>query len=166
MSKQPTPPEVRFAALLGVTTDPDACIVWQGSRDRKGYGRFNAGGGSVLAHRFALALVEGPSDLPVLHSCDNPPCCNVAHLRYGSVADNNADMKAKRRHQHGEAHHSARLTEGVVAGMRRAAADRSIREVAEAFGVKYQTACDAIRGTTWGHVTEPAVRGRFEEAAA
>lgn len=166
MSKKPTPAEVRFAALLGSALDTGACIEWQGSRDRKGYGRFNAGGRSVLAHRFALALVEGPSDLPVLHSCDNPPCCNVAHLRYGSVADNNADMKAKWRHQHGEAHHAARLTEDVVAAMRRAVAGRSIREVAEAFGVKYQTACDAIRGTTWGHVTEPAVPCRLDEVAA
>ena len=166
MSKNPTPAHERFEALLGAQTHPDGCIEWQGVRNPGGYGQFNRGDRTVLAHRYALEAVEGPSDLAVLHSCDNPPCCNVAHLRYGSVADNNADMKAKRRHQHGEAHHAARLTEDVVAAMRRAVAGRSIREVAEAFGVKYQTACDAIRGTTWGHVTEPAVPRRLDEVAA
>lgn len=32
-----------------------------------------------------------PADVHVLHSCDNPPCCNPAHLRPGSHLENMAD---------------------------------------------------------------------------
>lgn len=40
----------------------------------------------------------------VLHSCDNPPCCNPAHLFLGTNADNTADRHAKGRDARGAAH--------------------------------------------------------------
>jgi hypothetical protein len=33
----------------------------------------------------------------VLHSCDNPSCVNIDHLRYGNQADNMADAIARGR---------------------------------------------------------------------
>lgn len=53
----------------------------------------------ALAHRFSYELATGEdiTGLFVLHSCDNPPCCNPAHLRVGTQKDNMADARAKGR---------------------------------------------------------------------
>lgn len=81
----------------------DACWVWTGPTNRKGYGTLTEGQGSkrhVLAHRAAWIATNGPipGGLHVLHSCDNPPCCNPAHLHLGTIAQNNREMVERGRH--------------------------------------------------------------------
>jgi len=74
------------------------CWHWQGSLDRHGYGQFKtvAHTSPLRAHRIAYEVSKGeiPIGLHVLHSCNNPSCCNPDHLRLGTHADNMADMKA------------------------------------------------------------------------
>lgn len=59
------------------------CLEYTGHRDRLGYGKLRAYGKPMLAHRFAWELENGPipEGLYLDHTCHNPPCCNVAHLR-------------------------------------------------------------------------------------
>lgn len=73
---------------------PDECWPWKRGRNKKGYGYFRRNKKFILAHREALKRngVDVPDELDVLHSCDNPPCCNPAHLRVGTQQDNNQDM--------------------------------------------------------------------------
>ena len=114
---------------------PDECWEWQGCRDGAGYGRFGLGTrrqGVIAAHRYVIGC-EANDGVVAMHSCDNPPCVNPAHLRRGSKADNAADMAAKGRGRGG----SDRLTDAQVLEIRqiKAAGDCTQSEIARRFGI-------------------------------
>ena len=75
------------------------CLVWTGHCQRFGYGVVTTGRKEQgLAHRVVAEHHFGPSELHVLHSCDNPPCVNIEHLRYGTQSENMRDMVERGRH--------------------------------------------------------------------
>lgn len=130
--------------------EPDECWPWRGGRDRHGYGKSVRWG---KAHRMAYALANGAAATGmVLHSCDNPACCNPAHLRDGTAADNVRDMIERRRWRPrvGELNTRARLTWAEVAAIRaRMAAGETAREVAADFGVHPRTISKIAAGERW-----------------
>lgn len=79
---------------------PNDCWEWTRAKLPKGYGQCGWRGKTMQAHRLAYML-SNPQDIPdgllVLHTCDNPPCCNPQHLRLGTAQDNSADMVNKSR---------------------------------------------------------------------
>lgn len=81
---------------------PDECWNWKRGIKSKDspYGRFYFCSQPFPAHRFALLLASGPpsalTDM-ACHSCDNPTCCNPAHLWWGSAHDNARDCAVKGR---------------------------------------------------------------------
>lgn len=82
----------------------DDCIEHSVTRTDGGYGVTNITLGkgiyrTIKVHRFAYEQVHGPipEGLSILHACDNRACINVAHLRVGTRAENQADMTAKGR---------------------------------------------------------------------
>ena len=80
----------------------DACWEWQGQRNAKGYGVFSLLG-ETGAYRVAYRLIKGDiaPAMRLLHSCDNPPCCNPAHLTEGTHLENMLDKIAKGRQWRG-----------------------------------------------------------------
>jgi hypothetical protein len=128
----------------------DECWPWKASTCGLGYGHIDNGGRAVLSHRLAWRFANGPipKGLLVCHHCDNPPCCNPAHLFLGTKVDNGLDMSRKGR-QHrvslpGEINPRAKLTEEKVASIRRLAGGLSHVDIAHLFGVD--------RSTIWGIV--------------
>lgn len=95
------------------------CIEWSGKRDKDGYGCLWLAG-EQRAHRALYRLYCGPipAGMQVLHSCDNPPCVNLDHLRIGTVADNMADRKARGRGVAGPSHPNAKLSAAAVLAIR------------------------------------------------
>ncbi len=77
--------------------DSESCWDWQASLSvHGGYGQLTAGRGLLLkAHRVAYALEFGipPAGLFVCHRCNNPRCCNPAHLYAGTPKDNWNDTR-------------------------------------------------------------------------
>lgn len=84
--------------------DPETgCIEWIAKAiNNGGYGNISAGRLFVgmRAHRLAWVLASNeaiPSELVVMHSCDNPKCCNIEHLSLGTRKDNMDDKMIKGR---------------------------------------------------------------------
>lgn len=93
---KPTPAPIRFWRKVDQSGGPDACWPWMGARKPKGYGNFctvRTPPKTVLAHRYAYEQTHGPipEGLVLRHRCDNPPCCNPAHLLPGTGAENTQD---------------------------------------------------------------------------
>lgn len=99
----------------------DQCWEWTRSRVPGGYGQFALiSHRPIGAHRVAWLFTFGAiaDGLYVLHRCDNPPCCNPAHLFLGTQRDNMHDLTAKRRRPRGDQHWSRRMPDLVMRGDR------------------------------------------------
>ena len=139
---------------------PDECWPWTGFLTEKGYGRICRGRkGNVRAHRLAYYLANGvdPGRKVVCHKCDNPKCCNPAHLWLGTQLENIADRVAKGRTRaaRGEATNKTPLTACQVIDMR-ARFDPNVRGMiaaaAREFNISKTGAKDILRRKTWAHI--------------
>lgn len=125
MRGKTTPLETRFWRKVSKGDDA-SCWEWQGHRLRSGYGWVNTPIGSRTASRVSAYLSglldDLASPLHVLHRCDNPSCCNPAHLFVGTNIDNIADRTAKGRSrtkpQHGQENGASKLTDTQIKQIR------------------------------------------------
>jgi ribosome-binding protein aMBF1 (putative translation factor) len=151
-SKQP-----RFSWLRVDCKGPDECWPWRGSKNCWGYGQCSLDGRTVNASRAAYITAKGPSGLVVCHQCDNPACCNPAHLFAATQAENLADCRAKgrQRYRFGADHHrvGAKLTPELVREARRLyASGVSQSEIGRRWGIHSSVISRAVRGENWSHV--------------
>ena len=139
------------------------CWEWAKGKDKDGYGKFavslpRVGGKEqqvhVRAHRVAYLLANGPipRGLLVLHDCDNPPCCNPAHLHAGTQLKNRAEAKARGRVPRGENHVRAKITEAQAReALRLRATGVSARDVGSKIGLT-EAAVYQIGKYNWLHL--------------
>lgn len=145
--------EERLAAYIDRSGGPDACWPWTRGKTSSGYGSMrNKEGGTQIAHRVVMEQVHGPIDraLDVMHLCNNPPCCNPAHLSIGTRIENQAYMVESGRACTGERNGMSRLTAENVAEIRSLrGAGWKQRELAARFGVAQSTISKIDRGARW-----------------
>jgi len=159
----------RFWGRVDKSGGPEACWIWTGYTSRRpghNYGTLQLPDGPALAHRLSYELHHGaiPAGKCVLHTCDNPPCVNPAHLWLGTLGDNNRDRARKGRNgdggighpearPRGERHHMTFLTEADVLVIRQEdAAGVPHRLLASRYQTSMQTIWRICRRVTWAHV--------------
>ena len=132
---------------------PDECWEWTGGRFGSGYGELTVDGKGLSTHRLAWELANGPipQGMLVCHHCDNPTCCNPAHLFIGTAADNNCDKVKKGRSARGAKHGRAKLTQTDVRQIRKlwAAGEYTQRELGDRFGVRRRHINRIVNKKTW-----------------
>lgn len=142
-------------------SEPNGCWLWMACRNTAGYGEINiVPGRHALAHRISYEIANGPipEGANVLHECDNPPCCNPAHLFLGTQADNVKDMLEKGRENRtrnlrGEQTSWAQLNAAKVRAIRQrwAAGERQVDLAAE-YGISQAAISLVTRRLNWTHI--------------
>lgn len=144
---------VELESLLGCGVGPDDdCIEW-GMGLSHGYGAVSVStleGQRVMGvHRAIREIVEGESELSVLHRCGNKPCFNPGHTYYGTHSDNAEDMfRLGEFSGFGESHYNAKLSTQDVAEIREVyfTTGLSQREIGDMYGVRQNTISRVISG--------------------
>lgn len=137
---------------------PDECWPWTNATNEHGYGVMRPEGqrtgSTVKAHRVSAQLAGMDiNGRKVRHSCDNPPCCNPAHLTPGTQADNVRDMHERGRGNVGSVNGMARWTEAQVVEVRTRVANGERRcDVADSMGIPRQTVSRIVNRKGWTHV--------------
>lgn len=120
---------------------PHECWPWLGYCRPSGHGQIGRGGRLDGTHRVAWEWANGaiPVGKLVRHSCDNPPCCNPAHLLLGTIVDNARDAVERNRVARGFRLPHTRLSDEDVRSIRtgywRHKNSSNARELAAHFGV-------------------------------
>lgn len=126
-------------------------MEWAGCRNNSGYGVVSFNGKKYMAHRLSLELSVGKPEgnLMALHSCDNPSCINPMHLRWGTHAENMADMVKRNRTNapKGINHYAATISEEVAAKIK--FDKRPCSAVAEEFDVSCSIVSKIRTGSKW-----------------
>ena len=129
------------------------CLEWTGPRNAAGYGFTRIGNKHELTHRLAVKLEGIKIDgMHILHSCDNPSCCNPSHLRLGTPADNMKDKVSRNRQQKGESHYKSKLTETDVINIRSLQGIKTHQSIADMYGVKRETISNIMTRKNWKHI--------------
>ena len=121
----------------------EGCWAWLGAHTSRGYGETWLANRFYTTHRLMYEVAYGPipDGLDVCHTCDNPGCCNPAHLFLGTPSENGKDASRKGRLRipiiRGVSHCGAKFTAEQVREIRRAKAETgvTVTELARQYAV-------------------------------
>ena len=135
----------------------DDCLWWPFGRATSGYCYMTIDGKRELASRAMCALAHGApptTNHQALHSCGqgHKGCVNPKHLRWGTPAENGADMVAHGTSTRGRKNARALLTEDDVREIKRIIRECgfSQSQAARRFGVTRSAVAVIMQGRTWG----------------
>lgn len=129
------------------------CWNWTGYITKWGYGHTRAAGIAEQVHRLSYKLAHScdiDENIAVCHKCDNRRCFNPDHLFLGTRADNQRDMKEKRRSPLGARNARATLSAEQVEKI--ISDPRTQRLIAEEYGISQSHVSALKKGKRWGHL--------------
>lgn len=148
---------MKFWDNLDIPEDLDGCWEWRSKKGtgKRAYTRYK--GKAWSSSRLSWFLTNGtiPEGMCVCHKCDNPPCCNPAHLFLGTIQDNVDDRERKGRNKmplsRGEDHGHHKLTKEEVLEIRKIYNGRnsSYRALAKIYGVSFGEVRKIVKRQTW-----------------
>ena len=152
--------KVNVIKLDNDIADTESCWEWTGCNS-KSYGYFynHRVKKCVLSHRFIYECFNGPipSDMDILHKCDNTVCVNPFHLCVGSHLDNMRDKCNKNRQPKGSQIVTGKLYEKDIYNIIYMIYNNeytSYKEIAKDNNVSVASVGDIVLGKTWGHLTK------------
>jgi hypothetical protein len=134
------------------------CAEWPYGKNSANYGQviFHDGRQILVTHAALILSGLGRPPAPgdcALHSCDNPPCFNPRHLRWGTRSENAIEMVDRGRSPLGEARANHKLIEGDIAEIRQLSSQgESQRVIAARFGISQSVVSDIVHFKMWRHV--------------
>lgn len=155
----------RFWSKVNIPDNTEKCWNWLAYKVPKtqrnrlgGYGMFNFNGKTRLSHRIAYELANGdiPKGMFVLHNCDNPSCCNPAHLCVGNNTLNMKHMwdreRARPGHVFGEKHGCSKLSGADINEIHIASKYLYSEAIGKLYGVSGRTIRYILSGQHWKHI--------------
>lgn len=145
-----------FWSRVAVTADATRCWEWKHGKYSQGYGRISVDGKEYATHRLAWQIAnKREPQLWILHSCDNPKCCNPAHLREGTHAENTQDIidRGRAHKPKGELNGQAKLSVMDVRQIKQLLQQGHALDVlAKRFRVSQSNIWCIKHGKTWSNV--------------
>ncbi len=159
MSRRATGEPLRELMMLIANPEPDVCIEFPGKKNGSGYGVLSVHSKPRLAHQVSLEVSGFERPTPkheVRHSCQNRPCINPLHIKWGTRSENQQDRyRLHNDHHRGERNSKSKLTEQQVNTIKhRLDCHETVTALAQEYGVVYGTIRFIELGITWSHLKE------------
>ena len=133
--------------------DESSCWLWRGRKDHHGYGRFNAGGKNIPAHKYSFEYFKGPlpEGLEIHHKCRIRNCVKPTHLEPVTHREN-MQLAAMDRAYSGSRNSQAKYTEADVKAVRRMRKNGvPVRKISQQKGIPERTVYYMLK-EGWKHV--------------
>ena len=154
--------DVKYKFLGFIDIKTNGCWIWNGFKDKDGYGICWRGYYNQRANRTSYWIFNGdfPKEKWILHKCDNPSCVNPDHLYLGDVRQNVKDALERGRFPKGanikkgrvgENNHKSKLTSEQVKSIRQEYIPfiRNSQTLAKKYGVSASCINRIVKGDSW-----------------
>lgn len=144
---------IAFWSKVAITADDNQCWIWLGGKIKGGYGVWDWNGKTTTTHKIAWLYPNYtiPNGMQILHSCDNPSCCNPKHLRIGTHQDNMDDRSQRNRTAKHEKNGNRKLSLPIANDIRNAYknGEKNVSKLSREFGVSRRQIDRIIDGVHW-----------------
>ncbi|AHJ87065.1 putative DNA binding protein [Bacillus phage BCP8-2] len=134
--------------------DDNGCwVVTSHAVNAHGYPCVQRNGKKQYVHRYMYMehVRDIESSVLLRHKCDNPKCCNPAHLEEGSHTDNVRDRVERDRSAKGESNGRTKLTEDQAKFIKYDTTYNN-SELSRMFGVSRKAIRLIKQGINWSHI--------------